>query len=171
VATVAIALAIAAAAQAAEGPSGIKTRPVTIAAGSDEHGDWELFARRSRRGDLCVGLDNAASSGEGCGPALEDGNRIGLGTSIGCQTGTFAYGFASRRVAAMRVRYGDGVVQMAKIYKSPRKLRFRGHFFLAHRPDPRNVKGVRALDARGRSLQLVRLRLPKEERLSPNAGC
>ena len=167
VAAAALVLLAAVGAEAAGGPAA-DTRPVTIALGGGEQGRWELFGRRTRRGELCVGLENAASSGEGCGRPLVDGNRIGLGTSTGCETGTFVYGFLSRRVARLRVSYGGGTLQWAKIYKSPSRLKFRGRFFLARRSKPRVVTGVRAFDAKGRSLQRIRL---EEDFNSPGTGC
>ena len=61
VAAAALVLLVAAGAEAAGRPAA-DTRPVTIASGGGEQGRWELFGRRTRRGELCVGLENASSS-------------------------------------------------------------------------------------------------------------
>jgi hypothetical protein len=144
---------------------------VVVGQGRTSKGQWVLYARRTRRLGLCIGVRAGPSAGrgfaprgEGCGGALRD-SRVSLGVFYGRHRGSFAHGRTSPDVARVEVRFGAGEPQEARLFPSPPLLGLRGGFWIAPFPGLCVRVTVDAFDAHGR--RLARVRTPRPPPTKP----
>ena len=154
---------------------------VVVARGRTSAARWKLFARRSREGWHCLGLEarpldeQGGAGGAGCGPGLR-GRPLDLGLSVLSDLGSFAYGIAARKVGRVEVTFGDGEPMEARILPSPPILGFRGRFWIAPFAGQCGIVLARAFDGAGNLLGRARIReepppKPGEPSPQPTEDC
>jgi hypothetical protein len=154
---------------------------VVVARGRTSATRWKLFARRSREGWSCLGIDARSPgeptrpSAEGCRPGL-GGKPLDLGLWVFSDQGTFAYGRASMKVGRVDVTFGAGEPMEARILPNPPVLGFGERFWFAPFAGQCGIVSARAFDGEGNLLGRARIReapppKPGEPSPQPTEDC
>jgi hypothetical protein len=141
----------------------VDAEPVKLVAkGRDRSGEWwRLSGHRGDRLQPCLSLrtghDPNSASGR-CFDGLAE-REATLGIDLFEEDGeTYVVGVVARGAAAVRVRFGDGTVRLASIYRRPSGSRVRASYFLLPLPQGSEVVGARAVDDTGHTIVRKQLR-------------